>query len=325
MKTLPNGDLICNDHSAAYLKNARRKSKLAANSATPTASASTPTASASTPKAVSSSKKSPPKVKPNINDERMKEINEHRKKEEERRRSNIQSRNMRMMKRQSTDTPTGTPAKKAKVRDGDVSETDRLDSHVEKEEAMIVDGEFSSSNTSDSQTSNAAKTGGRSAGDVPMSNGLQSEQRGEETTKEKIVQDDMNNNNHNLSEKRPESVGISSSPASSVDKSISQKENRIDMEVEPLQTVGKILSDELLFDEESNESNLLEQTASQSNGTSQHNGTASVQQNGKRLEPPTNDASHLSNNDENKNYNKNHKLTAVIGSNGISEISEPAS
>lgn len=313
MKELANGELICNDHSTAYLNSARRKSK-----STGFAKPAAPIALIVS-RAVSS-KKAPPKVKPNINDVRMEEVNEYRKKEEERRRSATESREMRMKRRSSvTLTPTGTPTKKVKVFIGDISQTNHsaTDSNVQKatDQAMSVDdlAESNGSISSSSQVSDAVKAGGS----VPMSNGLQSEQRSGETTKEKIVQDDVNNN---LSEKRPEPTGLGiSSSASSVVKSISQKENRVSMEIEPLQTVGKILSDEILFEDESNESCQSEQTASQSNGT------APAQLNGKRLEQPSNDASHLSNNDENKNHNKNHKLTTAIGSNGISEISEPAS
>lgn len=374
METLPNGDLICKEHTATYVNKVRRCSK-----STTIAPIETPK---STNKSINTSSKSvkkesldqsssfslPAAKKTKItNIERREERDEFWKKEIERKRLSHESRELRMKKRSSIVDDLLDSSNRKRIR----KENDNADSEMNKSEIInkedkidkdkIFDkkdvdkkqNEISKENTN---LCNDLKTNDEKESDVDYeidfssntsnsldatslkniatnitNNGLETddklnnkemiedkiEQNKEEERKidESIKEDDIKNDSENNQNNQ------SSSSEETLIKGISQKEN-IDLEE---QTVGKILSDEILFNDESNESYFSSQNFStqQSAASTQSNGTS--QQNGKKLDDPQqiNSVStvHLSNDE-----NMNHNLKLMNGNANLSnEINEPAS
>lgn len=340
LKTLVNGELICGDHSSAYLNKVKRIASKAVAADTSSAD-STSKATASTKDLSMNTKskatsnvdqntgnaiKKPRKLNVNLKEE----VDELRKRDEERKRKLIESRESRLKRRSSlhnnqadTSVRIENESDKKAVEDKSMNDKSREDTNLDvnlnktnndkrTNEEMDVYNEIDfNSNCSDPTKLGASMNNT----ETNQTNGLNDEQSSNEATKDKIVkqQEDKLNNN---------SQQGGSSPVKS--KSISQKENLVSLEIEPMQAVGKILSDEILFNDESNDSYLSQQTSSQQpqlNGNSQQLNGASPQNGKLRLDQQTNG---LSNNDENKYHNL--KLsTGSTNLNNNNEISESTS
>lgn len=363
MKTLPNGELICNDHSTAYLNQVKRiaskpptdnvsttpKIKIIRSSAkkenqSSTSKLKTPSSSASKSNAKTSNldqNTGHSIKKPRRFDQEREEFEEMKKKEEERKRLLIESREKRMKKRLSLhenqiSTPTTLDKKEEPRTKRKESISNKQETSIIGDEKMEIDVNLNdlnsksndepqknvdldvdldvnfNSNSSDSHNLKTSITNDK----INLTNQTKTNEDRDmnDQTKERMIEEEENKLKDNSN-----SNGQSSG-SSPIEKSISQKENNFVLEIEQIQTVGKILSDEILFNDDSNESYLSLQTNSQTNtinGSSSQPVSNGNLQNGK-LKLDQSQINGTSKNNENKNHNL--KLTTASSTNLINEL-----